>query len=59
MKYGGRKAMKIKEIVSKLMSVGIVNALALVLVVQAANQTCSWFFHQQEFPDVANKFRKH
>ena len=36
----------------------IVNALALMLVVQSANSACCWLFHEPEFPTEANKFRK-
>ena len=39
--------MKLRKMVSKLMSFGVLNSLALVLVAQNVNQTCSWFFHQK------------
>ena len=37
--YGGF-VMKFKKMVSKLMSVGVVNSLALLLVAQNVNQAC-------------------
>lgn len=37
---------------------GIINMLALFLVRKTANASCAWVFHQPEFPDEANKFKK-
>lgn len=37
---------------------GFINVLALLLVKQTANSSCAWVFHQPEFPDEANKFKK-
>ena len=51
--------MKLRKMVSKLMSFGVLNSLALVLVAQNVNQTCSWFFHQQEEPESADCFKRH
>lgn len=56
--YGGI-VMKFKKMVSKLMSVGVVNSLALLLVAQNVNQACVWFFHQPEMPECANKLKRH
>ena len=36
----------------------VVNSLALMLVVYTANVCCIWVFHQPEFPEAANKFKK-
>lgn len=36
----------------------IMNSIALMLVVQSANTACVWIFHQPEFPEEANKYRK-
>ena len=36
----------------------IMNSIALTLVVQSANTACVWIFHQPEFPEEANKYRK-
>lgn len=51
--------MKFKNLVKKIMTIGALNSLALMLVAQSANQACMWFFHQPEFPEAANKFKKH
>ncbi len=51
--------MKIKKLVSKLMSVGVLNSLALVIVAQNVNQACMWFFHQPEAPESADCFKRH
>jgi len=47
---------KKKNIFMKI--VGLVNCLALVLVAQTANTACIWTFHQPEFPEAANRFKK-
>ncbi len=36
----------------------IMNCLALILVAHTANICCIWAFHQPEFPEAANKFKK-
>lgn len=51
--------MKGKKLLKRLISTGVLNSLALLLVVQSANQACMWFFHQPKFPDSANRFKKH
>ncbi|MCI8781768.1 MAG: cyclic lactone autoinducer peptide [Lachnospiraceae bacterium] len=51
--------MKRKKLFQRLMSAGILNSLALLLVVQSANQACIWFFHQPKFPESGNKFKRH
>ena len=51
--------MKRKNYLKRLMSAGVLNSLALLLVFQSANQACMWFFHQPKFPESANKFKKH
>ena len=51
--------MKLRKMVSKLMSFGVLNSLALVLVAQNVNQTWSWFFHQPEAPESADCFKRH
>lgn len=43
--------------VNKMMG-KIVNCMALILVIQSANSACGWIFHQPEFPEQANKFKK-
>lgn len=49
--------MKLRKLFSsKLM--GAVNCLALMLVVHSASAACIWYFHQPEFPESANKFKK-
>ena len=52
-------AMKRKKLIQRLISAGILNSLALLLVVQSANQACIWFFHQPKFPESGNKFKRH
>lgn len=51
--------MEVKKFLKHLMSVGVLNSLALLFVSQSANQACAWFFHQPKFPEGANKFKKH
>lgn len=51
--------MRSKKYLKRLMSTGVLNTLALLLVVQSANQACIWFFHQPKFPESANKLKKH
>ena len=51
--------MKLRKMVSKLMSFGVLNSLALVLVAQNVNQACMWFFHQTEAPESAACFKRH
>ncbi len=36
----------------------VFNCIAIVLVAQSANIACAWVFHQPEFPEAANKFKK-
>lgn len=38
--------------------VGMVNAMALSIVVLNAQQCCFWMWHQPEFPVEADKYRK-
>lgn len=35
----------------------LVNAVALLLVMQTANSACIWLAHQPEFPEEANRFK--
>lgn len=51
--------MKMKKLFKKVMSVGVLNSLALMMVAQSANQACIWFYHQPEFPEGADKYKKH
>lgn len=48
--------MKLKSLVIKVS--GLVNCLALLLVVQGANSTCAWIVHQPEFPEEAKCYKK-
>lgn len=36
----------------------LLNCLSLKLVARSANSACVWYFHQPEFPEEANKFKK-
>lgn len=51
--------MKMKNFLKKLTAAGVLNSLAFVLVAMSANSACCWVYHQPEFPDAANKFKKH
>lgn len=51
--------MKIKNVIKKITVAGILNSLALVMVTMTANSACAWVFHQPEFPETANRFKKH
>lgn len=51
--------MKIKSLLKKIAAAGVLNSLALVLVSLSANSACAWVYHQPEFPDAANKLKKH
>lgn len=48
--------MKSKSLIYKV--VGVMNCLALLLVVQSANSACCFYYHQPEFPETASKFKK-
>lgn len=34
------------------------NCLALAMVVLTSQTMCAWIYHQPDFPEEANKFRK-
>lgn len=36
----------------------LINCIALMFVIQGANTACCWVFHQAEFPEEANKYKK-
>lgn len=38
--------------------IGLFNCLVLVLVALNANIACAWVFHQPEFPEAADRFKK-
>lgn len=37
---------------------GILNCMALSMVVLSAQTFCFWFWHQPDFPEEADKYRK-
>lgn len=37
---------------------GVMNDVALALVVQSANTACIWNFYQPEYPKEADKYKK-
>ena len=37
---------------------GVLNGLALSVVIMNAGQCCYWFYRQPEFPAEADKYRK-
>ncbi|TCL57587.1 cyclic lactone autoinducer peptide [Kineothrix alysoides] len=45
-----------KNVVCRML--GVMNCFALMLVVHTANVCCIWAFHQPEFPEAANKFKR-
>lgn len=45
-----------KNVICGMLS--IMNCLALMLVVHTASVCCIWVFHQPEFPEAANKFKR-
>lgn len=51
--------MKKKDLSKKITASGVLNSLALKMVCQSANSACAWVYHQPEFPDAANRFKKH
>lgn len=51
--------MKIKALIKKVAAAGFLNSLALALVAISANSACAWVYHQPEFPETANRFKKH
>lgn len=50
--------MKIRKLLKKGI-MGCFNSLAVLMVMQTANSACVWVVHQPEFPEEANKFKKH
>lgn len=50
--------MKLKNFILKKKLIGILNCIAIMLVVQTANTACLWVYHQPEFPAEANKYKK-
>lgn len=49
--------MVVKEFLGKGI-MGVLNAIALLLVRQTANSACIWLAYQPEFPEEANKYKK-
>lgn len=37
---------------------GLANSLAVAMVVLTSQTMCVWMFHQPDFPEEANKYRK-
>lgn len=50
---------KLKTCWKKLLGAGVLNSLALLVVIESANSACWWMIHQPEFPEAAEKFKKH
>ena len=48
---------KLKTILNKH-AFKLLNVMALMLVMQTANATCTWIAYQPEFPSEANKFKR-
>lgn len=53
----GGSLMKLRNFLEKNV-IKVVNAIALLLVVQTANSACFWVAHQPEFPESANKYKR-
>lgn len=51
--------MKVKNRLQKIITAGVLNTLALMVVSMSANSACCWVYHQPEFPETADKFKKH
>ena len=49
---------KIMNVLKEKKLWGVVNSLALVMVVANAQQCCYWFLHQPKLPKEAEKYRK-
>lgn len=49
---------KVMNFLKKKSVWGALNCLALSAVVLNAQQCCFWFYHQNEFPVEADKYRK-
>lgn len=49
---------KIVNVLRKKSLWGVLNCMALSVVIMNAQQCCFWFGHQPEFPAVADKYRK-
>lgn len=50
-----------KKLLSKLMKnpgVSLLNAMALMAVIQSVASTCTWYAYQPEVPESARKFAK-
>ena len=51
--------MKLRKMVSKLMSFGVLNSLALELLAQKENHASMRFYQQPEAPESAACFKRH
>ena len=49
--------MKLKKVVRKIMQVGLLNSLALFLVIENVNPACMWVFYEPKMPKQANKYK--
>lgn len=57
--YGGMNMHKlIKKLKNKNWTILMLNAMALVMVIQNVNATCFWVDHQPEVPEEAQRFKK-
>lgn len=50
---------KVKKILSKKSFWKVSNCLALAMVIMTSQSMCAWIYHQPDFPEEANKFRKY
>lgn len=48
----------IKKLKNKNWTILMLNAMALVMVIQNVNATCFWVDHQPEVPEEAQRFKK-
>lgn len=55
---GGTSMRRIVNFLKQKNVLGVLNCMALSVVVLNAQQCCYWFMHQPEFPTAADKFRK-
>lgn len=49
---------KIKSVTNMVKSKGVINCLALLLVIGSVNSACTWIYHQPKVPDKANRFKR-
>lgn len=49
---------KVRQFLSKINKMSVLNLLALAVVISTANTTCYWMAYQPEVPEAAKRFRR-